>query len=178
MKCNICGINEAAVHLTEVINEKVTKLHLCEACAKSKSEEMQSHFGLTDLLSGLMDFGTSIAEEEPESGGKLKCPVCKMTYYDFQKIGRLGCGECYETFSSSLSELLRKIHGSDRHVGKRPLKIKRKMPIKKEQDIQELRDSLKKYIQTEEFEKAAELRDKIKEVEKKLKKVAKKNSPL
>lgn len=167
MRCSICGIHGATVHLTEVINEKVTKLHLCEECAKAKSEEMQSHFGLTDLLSGLMDFGTSIGAEEPEFDVKLKCPACGMTYYNFQKIGRLGCGKCYEIFSGSLSELLRKIHGSDRHVGKSPLKRKKEEPVKKERGIQELKDELKKYVQAEEYEKAALLRDEIKAIERK-----------
>lgn len=167
MKCDICEVYEATVHLTEVINDKVTKLHICETCAKTKSEEMQTHFGLTDLLSGLMDFEPPIPGGQIEKEIKTKCPVCNMTYYDFQKIGRLGCGRCYETFSSQMSDLLRKIHGSDRHVGKMPFKGKE--VVKEQEDLQRLKSELKKLIQVEEFEKAALLRDRIKGLEEKLK---------
>ena len=166
MKCEICGTREATVHLTEVINDKVTKLHLCEQCAKAKSDEMQSHFGLTDLLSGLMDLGPSVPGGKTAKGVKIRCPVCGMTYYDFQKTGRLGCGKCYEMFAKNLGELLRKIHGSDKHVGKMPFKGKE--AVKGQQDIQRLKNELNKFVRAEEFEKAALLRDKIKELEGKL----------
>ena len=165
MKCKICGKQEATVHLTEVVNGKVTKLHLCEECAEEKSAEMQSHFGLTDLLSSLMDFSSSVTDKETGEDTKLKCPVCNGSYYDFQKTGRLGCGECYRVFDKNLSELLRKIHGSDRHVGKMPMKNKE--VVKEQHDLQRLRNELNELIQSEKFEKAAMLRDKIKELEKK-----------
>jgi protein arginine kinase activator len=152
--------------LTEVVNDKVTKLHLCEECAEAKSAEMQSHFGLTDLLSGLMDLGPSLPEGDIGQDVMVKCPTCGITYYDFQKTGRLGCGRCYETFTKSLSELLRKIHGSDKHVGKMP--FKGEDVLKDQQDLQRLKNELNELIQSEEFEKAALLRDRIKEVEDKL----------
>lgn len=165
MKCNICGHNDATVHLTEVINDKVTKLHLCDKCAKAKSEEMHSHFGLTDLLSGLMDFGPAVEEHAP-GAATAKCPNCGMTYYDFQKAGRLGCGKCYETFEKNLGELLRKIHGADRHVGKMP--FKGESVLKEQEDLKRLKNGLAELIRAEEFEKAALLRDRVKDLEAKL----------
>jgi len=86
MTCDICGKREATVHLTEIVNDKMTKLHLCEECAKEKGAEMEEHFGLSDLLVGLADLGAGL---EPESGAKIKCPVCGFTYSDFKKVGRL-----------------------------------------------------------------------------------------
>ena len=166
MKCDVCGINEATVHLTEVINDKVSKLHLCDKCAKAKSEEMQSHFGLGDLLSGLMDFGPAVSQDQLSGEVKTKCPDCGMTYYDFQKTGKLGCGKCYETFAKELGELLRKIHGSDKHVGKMPFKGKE--ALKDQKDLQRLKNELNDLVRSEEFEKAAFLRDRIKELETKL----------
>jgi len=168
MKCDICGVNEATVHLTEVINDKVTKLHLCEKCAKVKSEEMQSHFGLGDLLSGLMDFGPAVSTGQLSGDVKTKCPECGLTYYDFQKTGKLGCGKCYETFSGELGELLRKINGSDKHVGKMP--FKGEGALKDQQDLQRLKNELNTLVANEEFEKAALLRDRISELQKKLEK--------
>ena len=166
MKCDICGIREAVVHLTEVVNDKVTKFHLCEECAKEKSEEMQSHFGLTDLLSGLMDFGPALEEEGTGRAVKVTCPGCGMSYRDFQKAGKLGCGKCYETFADNLGNLLRRIHGSDKHIGKMPFKGEK--VAKEQQDLQRLKRELNKLVRQEEFEKAAVLRDRIKELEKEL----------
>lgn len=165
MKCDGCGHDEATVHLTEVINDKVTKLHLCEKCAKAKSGEMHSHFGLSDLLSGLMDFGSSV-EMEAVSAAGTKCPGCGMTYYDFQKAGRLGCGKCYEAFEKNLSELLRKIHGADRHVGKMPYKGEN--VLKEQEDLKRLKNELTELVRGEEFEKAVFLRDRIRDLEAKL----------
>lgn len=162
MLCDICGNKEATVHLTEVVNDQVTKLNLCEDCAKEKGAEMEEHFGLSDLLAGLSDLGATI---EPQAITAVKCPNCGFTYQDFGKIGRLGCSECYEAFKKELSPLLKRIHGADRHVGKIPLKIG-KTP-KDMISLQELKMSMEKAIQMEEFEEAARLRDKIRELEKK-----------
>ncbi|MBU0682686.1 MAG: UvrB/UvrC motif-containing protein [Candidatus Omnitrophica bacterium] len=168
MRCNICGRREATVHLTEVVNEKVTKLHLCEECAKAKSDEMQSHFGLAELLSGLVDFNPSVSDGQLKKNLTTKCPVCGMTYYDFQNTGRLGCGTCYETFSDKLSELLKKIHGADRHTGKVPYRTaKTAKTVVNEKSIKDLKDELSELVIKEEFEKAVFLRDKIKDLEEK-----------
>jgi len=166
MKCDICKTREATVHLTEIINDEVTKLHICEECAREKSEEMHSHFGLTDLLSGLMDFGPAMPEERVKEDVKIKCPVCGTTYYDFQRTGRLGCGKCYETFAAKLAGLLRRIHGSEKHIGKMPFKGKE--AVKEQEDLQRFKMELDKLVRSEEFEKAALMRDKIREIEQKL----------
>ena len=121
MMCDICGKIEATVHLTEIVNDKMTKLHLCEECAKEKGAEMEEHFGLSDLLAGLADLG---ATAEPSSIiESIKCPSCGFTYQDFKKVGRLGCGDCYEAFKKHLAPLLKRIHGADRHVGKIPVTV-------------------------------------------------------
>jgi len=162
MTCDICGKKEATVHLTEIVNDKVTKLHLCEECAKEKGAEMEEHFGLSDLLAGLADLGAGL---ESEVGGKIKCSTCGFTYSDFKKVGRFGCGECYEAFKKQLAPLLKRIHRADRHVGKVPLSAGK--TVKDTRSLQELRLRMDKAIQFEEFEEAAKLRDQIKELEKK-----------
>ena len=161
MMCDICGKREATVHLTEIINDHMTKLHLCEECARKKGSEMEEHFGLADLLAGLADLGmpTDTAKEK-----KVKCPSCGMTYSDFKKIGRLGCGKCYDTFKTYLVPLFKRIHGSDIHMGKFPGK-KKKTRLAKKVDVDDLKKRLKKAIMLEEFEEAARLRDEIKKQE-------------
>jgi len=162
MNCDICGKKEATVHLTEIVNDQMTKLNLCEDCAREKGAEMEEHFGLSELLAGLTDMGTTM---EPEVAITTKCQNCGLTYQNFRKIGRLGCSECYETFKKELAPLLKRIHGSDRHVGKVPLKGGK--TIKDTRTLQDMKMQLEKAIQAEDFEEAAKLRDKIKDLEKK-----------
>lgn len=160
MLCDICGKTDATVHLTEIVNDKMTKLHLCEECAKAKGAEMEEHFGLSDLMAGLADLGTNL---EPEAMSAIKCPACGFTYQDFKKLGRLGCGDCYEAFKKQLDPLLKRIHGANRHVGKVPLMAGKTM--KEDRTLQEMKIALEKAITSEEFEEAAKLRDKIRTLE-------------
>ena len=161
MLCDLCSKNPATVHLTEIVDNQMKELHLCEECARQKSIQMEQEFGLADLLAGLSEFGKPKEQKEII---KLKCPACNLTYADFKKIGRLGCSECYNTFRRYLSSLLKRIHGSNRHLGKTPLKLIR--ASKRKIDIQELRSKLQRAIELEESEEAAKLRDQIKEFEK------------
>ena len=163
MQCDICGNKKATVHLTEIVDEQMTELHLCEDCAREKSVQMEQQFGLADLLAGLADFGQQV---KPVEKVKLQCSNCTMTYDDFRKFGRLGCSECYNTFREQLSALLKKIHGSSQHLGKAPIKISQ--TTKKKIDMyQDFKRQLQQAIEDEDFEKAAALRDKIRELEKK-----------
>ena len=163
MQCDICAKKKATVHLTEIVDEQMSEMHLCEDCAREKSSQMEQQFGLADLLAGLGDFNKQAKESEKIN---LKCPNCTMTYDDFRKFGRLGCSKCYEAFKTHLSTLLRKIHGSNQHFGKTPVKIP-PTERKKIEDLQELKSQLLEAIQMEDFEKAAQLRDKIREIEEK-----------
>ena len=90
MSCDICGKNDATVHLTEIVDGEMTKMHLCEECARKKGAEMEEHFGLSDLLAGLADLDVKLPQKEES---KIECPNCGLTYQDFKKIGRLGCGQ-------------------------------------------------------------------------------------
>ena len=166
MTCDVCGKNPATVHLTEIIDEQMNELHLCEECARTKSAAMEQQFGLSDLLAGMVDFHKPADKEEELIN--VKCPSCGLTYADFKKIGRLGCGQCYNVFRKYLAPLLKRIHGSNQHIGKTPLKIKTTTRVgKKKADLLELKDQLQSAIQKEAFEDAARLRDLIKEIENK-----------
>ena len=164
MLCDICGKNEATVHLTEIVNEQITELHLCEDCAQQKSMQMEQQFGLSDLLAGLADFELPVETPEKIS---IECQNCHLTYKDFKKIGRLGCSECYKYFKKYLASLLKRIHGSNQHVGKVPAKLIGGAKAKKKlYTLTELKEKLQKAIAAEEFEEAARLRDQIRQFEK------------
>jgi protein arginine kinase activator len=164
MLCDICGKNQATVHLTEIVDDQMSELHLCEECARKKSSQMESQFGLSDLLAGLAEFEKPSEEKETSA---LKCPNCGLTYKDFKKVGRFGCGECYTTFKKFLAPLLKRIHGSGTHCGKCPVKITAAKTSRKKVDVQELRCRLQKAIEDEAYEEAAKIRDQIKELQEK-----------
>lgn len=174
MLCDVCQKNPATVHLTEIIDEQMNELHLCEECARTKSAAMEQQFGLSDLLAGMVDFQKNSSNKEEEAAVSIKCSACGLSYVDFKKIGRLGCAECYNVFRKYLVPLLKRIHGSNEHVGKSPLKaaLKKEPAVapkagRKKADLQELKERLAKAIQREAFEEAAALRDQIKAIENK-----------
>ena len=170
MQCDICGKKKATVHLTEIVDEQMSEMHLCEECARQKSTQMEQQFGLADLLAGLSQ--TAPATKETKEG-TVKCASCQLNYEDFRKFGRLGCSQCYISFKEHLSGLLRKIHGSNRHLGKTPYDVKAQEPMAiatpaallLSDSLEDLKKQLKNAIAAEDFEKAALLRDKIKSTE-------------
>ena len=122
MKCEDCGSREATVHYTEMKENEIFKLHLCEKCAEErgfgeKKSEEESDLSSSEYL-GSMAGG----EEEPsgEAEEPLRCEACGLTYPEFKASGRLGCADCYQAFRVSLIPLFRRIHGSEKHTGKRP----------------------------------------------------------
>ena len=177
MLCDECGKNKATVHLTEIVNELITKLNLCETCAKNKGAEVEQHFGIADLLSALSD--TEQPQAVPVAGApanasqsKNKCARCGLAYEDFKRVGRLGCAECYKTFRTSLAPLLKRIHGANQHIGKSPSPQavdEMKTVHKRQEELEMAKQGLLKAVRNEEFEEAAAFRDKIKFLEKKLK---------
>lgn len=172
MLCDVCNKNQATVHLTEIVDEQMTELHLCEECARQKSIQMEQQFGLSDLLAGLVDFGKHVEGEEPS---KACCSNCNLSYDDFKKIGRLGCSNCYSSFIKYLTPLLKRIHGSTIHTGKLPKgvtsvpmeTVKKAEPPVTKCDLLDLKNQLQEAVKIENFEEAAKLRDKIRELESK-----------
>lgn len=161
MLCDICKKNKAVVHYTEVINDKIKKLNLCEECAISKGISVQPPFSIGELLSGL----TPSAIDPSLLEKQMTCPGCGMSFSDFKEGGRLGCAQCYDAFSKALIPLIGSIHKSTRHIGKIPSTAKEAIGVASK--IRELELKLQEAVKKEEFELAAKLRDEIKMLEKK-----------
>lgn len=166
MICDDCKKNAATVHYTTIINGQKQELHLCEECAGKRNElNLFTPFSMSDFLASFLDMGQG-SHAMPFGAVKApKCSSCGMTYTQFQKIGRLGCSNCYNSFKDQLSPVLRRLHGSLQHSGKIPRKAGAELRVRRE--MEQLKAELSKAIQMEAFEKAAELRDKIRELEKK-----------
>lgn len=161
MLCDNCSKNEATVHYTEIINDKLIELHLCISCAQNKGiSSLPLHCSLVNFISGLTEIDPYVS---PEKEIKKVCKFCHMTYNDFKRLGLLGCDECYKTFSEQIEQLLRKIHGTVHHTGKMPQKISE--AIASEKEIIKLKERLKRSIELEQYEEAAKIRDEIKKLE-------------
>jgi len=156
MLCCVCKEKPATVHLTEINRDKVQKVDLCEACAKSKGVN-DSSFALADLLLGL---GASQEIDPSAAGMELKCPQCGFTQADFKKSARLGCPDCYKAFAEGLEGLLKTMHKGIRHAGKVPEALRRTRETADRMKL--LQKKLNQAIQEENFEQAASLRDEIK----------------
>ncbi len=160
MLCQDCGKKEVVVHLTQIINNEKVTLDLCDECAEKRgfhSPLQGASFPLGEFLASIMD---KELLKKSKKDKEERCPVCGIAFSDFGKAGRLGCGKCYKVFRDELRDLLRKIHGSDLHRGKIPPAYGDVMkPIRDEKRLEE---ELRKAIESENFEMAAEIRDKIK----------------
>lgn len=166
MICNLCGSQEATIHLTEIVNNQMIEIHLCETCAQEKGTDFKTHFNLSDLLAGLTEINK--AAKPGEKKQITRCPQCELTYEEFGKTGRLGCAQCYESFSKLLFPLIKRVQRSLHHVGKKPSKIAGE--TSQVHDLRVLQDRLRKSVQMEEFEEAARLRDEIRQAEDKMRK--------
>ena len=158
MQCSICKEKPATVHLTQIVGDKMQKLDLCDDCAKAKGVNDPAGFALADLMLGL---GAAQEIEQSAGGAELKCSRCGFTQADFKKSGRLGCPECYKTFSEGLSGLLKTMHKGTRHIGKSPENMK--VSSENADRLKTLQKKLEKAIESEHFEEAAQLRDEIKQ---------------
>lgn len=173
MICQDCNKRPATLHFTKIVNGEKSEVHICEQCAQEKSEMFMfsgtSGFSIDNLLAGLLHI-------EPIAGTKanafqqseiLQCESCKMTFPQFAKVGRFGCSNCYPTFEKQLTPILKRLHsGNTSHTGKIPKRIGGTFHIRKE--IEQLKQKLKDFISQEEFERAAETRDQIRALERKV----------
>ncbi len=163
MLCGACHQNEATIHLTEIVNNQMIEVHLCEACAEEKGTDFKTHFNFSELLSGLSDVSSMFKAEPTEIAN---CKTCGLTYEEFGKSGRLGCADCYQYLGKILLPLIKRVQRSTEHLGKHPSKASTE--TKRTIDLRELRENLKKAVDMEEFEKAAEIRDQIRQLEEKI----------
>ncbi|MHC4125340.1 MAG: UvrB/UvrC motif-containing protein [Planctomycetota bacterium] len=166
MQCQICKKNDATIHLTEITDGHRTEMHICEQCAHQQGVAVKSQVPINELLSNLL---ASQPSEEQLFGADekaLNCPNCGFTLEEFSKNAVLGCANDYEVFEKSLLPLIRRAHeGKTVHCGKVPSKLPAEDKIQIE--LLNLRQQLDAAVSAENYELAAELRDKIANMENK-----------
>jgi protein arginine kinase activator len=165
MLCDNCKEREAIINLTQVEHDSKVTLHLCEQCAQQKGVEtgvaiMKSPLG--NFLGALGKGGALV----PAGAEGMRCPACGSTLRDFRDTGRLGCDQCYVAFDAHLRDLLRRLHGSSQHVGERyDLPGESGTMPDPRSHLLELKAQLRRAVEGENFELAAELRDQIRVLE-------------
>ncbi len=168
MLCQHCQKNEATTHVKTMINGEYAEYRLCPECAHELGyDNMFSDF--TADFGGLL--GSFLSAALPARSGATHCKLCGSTMDDIKRTGKVGCSECYDTFFSELMPTIRSVHGNTGHIGKRPvieyetIDDEKKTPEEKGESVDDLRAELKQAIEDENFERAAQLRDRIKELE-------------
>ena len=159
MTCQNCR-EEATVHLTESIEGKVREIHLCGPCARViglPSPQDPPPLPIDKVLLGLIS--THVGELVGELAERA-CPFCGLRYMEFRTGGRLGCPHDYQTFHSALLPIVRESHGATRHVGKVPL---RNPDASETRPTLRLRAELRSAIDREDYERAAQIRDTIRQ---------------
>jgi protein arginine kinase activator len=190
MTCDSCHQRPAKYHVTRVVNGERSEEDLCEECALQRGElaihlQPSPATAIHDLLAGLLEGAGAPLLRQPQQQ-MAQCPVCGLTHAEFARTGLLGCEGCYAAFAETLRPLVRRVQGAGRHHGKAPNQARTAAaaaskaaaparpspspagaaaPNPLQLKAGSLREQLQAAIAAEEFERAAALRDRIRELE-------------
>ena len=153
MLCDECGQNQATIHIATIIGGKKKDENLCPQCWQKRNAQILGGLSVGNLRA-----------QQLEEDKSLRCGKCGMTFAEFQKSGRLGCANCYAAFGENMRKMLGSIHGHTHHVGKVPGYLEEEVRAK--QQIDDLRRQMDEAVRAEDFERAAELRDRIRALDK------------
>lgn len=180
MLCERCKIREANIQYMELMNGVKTEHNFCAQCAKELdfgqySAIFDGEFLVGKLLSGLL--GAEMPSQKQDKRQQVVCPSCGTSYEEFVKNSCFGCAECYSVFDILINDNIKQLQGSDAHKGKSPMyqteqlqedvKMKGEIcPSSVEDVIHSLDVRLKEALRREEYEIAAQCRDRIRELKK------------
>ena len=163
-KCDKCGVENANTHVKTIINGELKEYDLCSACAHK--------LGYTNVFADMEnDFsnllGSFFTNVLPARTQATRCEFCGSSYPEIARTGQVGCAHCYELFAEQLYPSIRRMHGNTTHCGKNSGKAVGQQPAKptKEETVADLRQQLDAAVKEQNFERAAQLRDRIKEME-------------
>ena len=163
MLCERCRKEDASIHLTEIMQDKRSEVHLCETCAK----EVGLNSKLSSFSISIPDMFSFVEVDEQSAGETPLCGVCGTNFAVYAKNGKLGCPECYRYLEGPISGVIKSCHGDKKHSGKIPSGLVETEVIRETSfnenvsDIEELKENLSAAVQDERYEDAALLRDRI-----------------
>jgi protein arginine kinase activator len=167
MMCDECREQPATVMVTRIVNGEKTESCLCQECARKQNKlGFLSDTGFTfhNILAGLFE-PEVVFPDAVSAKSKVRCANCGLSFSDFRRLGQLGCSECYTQFEAQLDPIIRRIHGDAQHTGKTPVRSRASSLLG---ELEQSRRELREAIDREAYEQAAELRDRIKALEKQL----------
>ena len=160
MTCELCGREKAVVRIRQIIGNESKEMHLCETCAREKGI-LGSEGGVGDGVAWLLQ---GLFEKVPSKTSQAAaCPVCGSRFRDIRETSRVGCSQCYMTFTKDLRRMMKSSGSAKTHKGKLPNRVlSYKLFFI---DRENLKINLKTALDNEDYEKAALLRDKIKQID-------------
>ena len=177
MNCQICNEQPATIHTIDIVNNVKTDRHICEVCYKEQG--LAQPFSIPNVadfiklktkdgkieIEGLQEFVDNLPEgiDTATPVETIFCPNCGVTLEEFRKKGNVGCAVDYEVFAEEICRLAAKLHGAKGHKGRVPRAVEDER-ARKHQAAQ-LQDALAIAIAEENFEEAANLRDRINALE-------------
>ena len=163
MLCEECKLNEASYTISVMVGGEVTTRHLCGDCMAKMNMDIAGG-NIKSLLSSILTAITG-DEKKEEARPDVVCPRCRTTLSQFTTSGRLGCPACYEAFHDQLQPMLLQIHGRVQHGGREPLHTADEQRVRSQQE--ELTRQMEQAVALEDFETAAVLRDRLRELARK-----------
>jgi protein arginine kinase activator len=161
--CERCKKSQATFHMTNIdVSGMKQERHLCERCAIEEGlmQVAKQPVNINDLLESFLASGKAGAS----SLSNLVCEECGITYVEFRNHGLLGCPHDYDRFEEVLVKLLERAHdGATHHTGKAPKSLG--APRSALQDVRRLKRRLAEAVAAEDYERAAQLRDQIRQLE-------------
>ena len=166
MQCEHCKATKAVIHFTQIVNNEQITFHLCEPCAKVRGLKNTENFSSFPVGEFLSEVGANVFKgTDGKTASSKECSFCGATYDNFQRSGKIGCAQCYFTFEEEVGILLRRIQGSQQHVGISSQVARKPVPTNEQKKVRELKKELEACVRKEEYERAAKLRDEIKSLE-------------
>ncbi|MVB11558.1 Protein-arginine kinase activator protein [Caprobacter fermentans] len=160
MLCESCGRNPSVIRVKAIVDGEPVECALCAECARE--------LGYANLLFVLGFENDGVLNDffpgEPNESEALRCRCCGASFQDILRSGKVGCAQCYRTFAARLAPFIRRIHGSVSHRGKTAGGGDLPQVAPKAQ-LSVMHQRLREAIQSEDFEQAAVLRDRIHEME-------------
>ena len=152
MLCTRCKKKEATKIFIEMVNGKKVGYSYCDKCYAEMFGDLNSSLD-SDVLDGILD--------QPKRKRVNVCPMCGMTYSEFERTGLLGCAVCYDVFKENLMPYIERIQGKVEHVGKVGQDAREQELTRK---LSKLQEALEKAVREKRYPDAEKINAEIFEV--------------
>ncbi len=179
-KCHMCG-KPATLHFTQIINNEMKNIDLCDECA-AKNGILEGQGTPLAMLAALGEALFSDVKQNISALSGIICSSCGCTPITFKETGRLGCANCYKDLKLIVDKLIESSQKGECHVGKKiinqhseniteenktaTIHVKKIKKTSSKSKLHELQIELSRAISDERYEDAAKIRDEIQKLKK------------